>query len=391
MLGVHVCYWALSMLVNLFLIGEILDFTDGNFGAVGLFKLIYFVVLAGVFVAFSFLVKRISRVWCVRMAAGVAVLVVILVMLFDKYLAQYYLLFGVAWGISAGMYWASSAAIEAENIGAKRMSGFMGWFQLVNGAVSIIFPLTLGSVIEWVDFWVASAICAAIGMIMVGMSFILAEDKGFRGRFSARGFVRAVREKKMGKKIAGAVATQFVFGIAAMANICSIILVALTFESSFDLGMFTSIFAASGMVAVIVYKLIKNERAKWWAGLAAAIICVGGAFGLLIEVSVITVLLFKGSYATFSVVQRIESRAAALKTMRALDVTEFAVEYNSLIEFTYLVARVVCMGVVILAWHLGVMVLFSVLVVVQCGCLVGTQWLLRERQRCPTQTPQVSV
>jgi YQGE family putative transporter len=365
-LGVHATYFAIDLFVSIFLIARILTTFDGDFSRVALFNCTVWCGIMLMFWLFSYVVKKFSRVWCIRISTVGLLAGVILVLLLRDSLADYYLLLGAVWGLSLGIYWCSMLTFTSETQGGKRMSGYVSWFIGISAFTRIVFPFTLGAIIESpnLGFGSAAGIATGLAVILLLFTLILRDQKKSEGKnFSMRAFFRYIREKKIKKPIWSQFWIQIVYGFVAVISLCVTIIVVLNVESNLELGILTSIWAGASILVLLIYKAIKSPKAKTWAYFILGSLPLLGAIGLLFDVNLVLVVICQGAYLSFKPAVQSELEKARTNLMADFGAEHLHTESLLFTEFAYFASRFAGVGLILAVYFSGVFYLFQVLIV----------------------------
>jgi len=371
-LGVHATYFALDIFVSIFLVSQLLSISDGNLSMVALFYAMCWGGVILMFWLFSYVVKKFSRVWCIRVSTIGVLASIILVLLFQESLAEYYLLLGAIYGLSIGIYWCSMHTFTSEAMGGKKMAGYTTWFIGTSTFVRVVIPLTLGAIIKFVDFAAAAAIATGLAVVLLMFTLILRDQRKSAQGFSMRAFFRYIKERDISKAVWTQFWIQTLYGIMILASVSTTILVAITFNDDFTLGYLTSIFAGASIITLTCYKAIRSPRAKVCVLYILSALPFLGAVGLLFGLSPVTVILCQAGFLTFKTAANSEFERTRLNLMADFGAEHLHTEGLLFTESAFALARAFGLGVILVAYFTNTFYLFQVFVVtVLGGLLVG--------------------
>lgn len=365
-LGVHFSQTALNLFVTVFLTARLLKAADGasGLGMVGIFYAISYTTIMLSFWLFSYIVKKFSRVWCIRVSTIFLLGNTIMVLLFRNKLADYYLILAVLYGIAQGIFWCSIHTFTTEALGGKKMAGYIGWFISLSAFANIVFPFTLGAIIEFINFTAAALIATGISIVLLLFTLVLRDQRKNNGvGFSLRAFFRHLREKQISRPMWSQFLIQSMYGIQTMVTICITILIVRELDSDYSLGALTSVFSAVALVTVTVYKTIKAPKLKIWIYYAASMIPLCCAVVLLFSVSHFTIILCMAGYTGFRVASQTELDRTRMNLMSDFDAEHLHTEGVLFTEFSYFIVRVVVSGLIVLAAYTDTFFLFQAIVV----------------------------
>ena len=386
----QVCWAALDVFITTFLVAEILYFTGGDVVKAALFYVVTYTTLFLFFWGTMYFAKRLSSVWCMRVGVAVQVATVSLICAFahgDK-LMDLYLLFGAMYGAAMGIYWSSTHCFTAHALGSEKMLKFQTALNIATCTGSVVFPFTLGTIIHYVDFWVAALVAAVIGGVLIVFTAIMkANTLEKRARLSMINFVRVVKQKKLGPPVAVNFALQVARGLYLAVPIMTVILITRTFGDSFSLGYLGSIFAACAIVILFGYRFIRSRGIQDWVHMACVIVITGLAVPLLFNVSKLTVILFQVGAVVLLKIPGVENAKLQIDGVKELGARELSAESLVVADFGIMLGRVFIMAMIILIERVGTDMAFRVLVLVQMSMTIVTYALTRIWWKMVRKTP----
>ena len=384
LIGVHLCWTALSMFISIFLVARIFIIT-GSIGAVAWFNIVYFIAVVIAFIPVSSIIKKHSRVVFLRIATILMVTFIAMIIFLQDNIVDYYLLFAGAIGILQGLYWGGMHALGVELMAGKKMMTFQAVLQIGISTVGIVFPLILGVVIDLVTFQAAAILALVMGIICFVFTLYLRQERPIGTKLSISGFFRAVGDAGQSKAVWLNFCVQFFMAMLWLSGIFTTVLIIMVFEGSLELGIYTSLFAACAITLITLYRTIKNKTFKRIMFALCGILPVLLATPLLFEVNALTLLVAMFGVASLGLVVRVEAGRAAYNIMKEIGKQEWLVENNLLIEFVYLLTRLIFLGVMLLAFYLDAFIIFQILFVVLASSTLWMWILINMLKRCPKQ------
>ena len=338
---------------------------DGNFAKVALFYVFCWGCILVTFCMFSYIIKKFSRVWCIRLSTFGLLAGIILIMLFQDDLEGWYLILGAIWGVADGIYWCSMHTFTSEAMAGKKMAGYTAWYIGISYFTRVVFPFTLGAVIQRVGFGPAVAIVTALAVLLLIFTLILRDQRknGNRG-FSMRAFFDHMRSKKIARPLWTQYGIQFFYGLFSIATLCTTILVFTSVNDNFTLGYLASICAGASIIFLTIYKSIKSKRAKVWVYHILSALPLVCAVALLFHLSVVTVILCQVGYWAFKPAVQTELERARMNLMEDFGAEHLHTEGLMFCETAYGLARGIGLLAIILAYYSGVFYVFQIIPVI---------------------------
>ena len=383
LIGVHLSWAALSLFISVFLVARIFIIT-GNLGAVAWFNIVYFTAIALAFIPVSMIVKKHSRVVFLYIATVLMVLFIALIIFMQDSLVDYYIFYAGALGIVQGFYWTGMHALGVELMAGKKMMSFQAVLQIGQSTVGIVFPLVLGIVIDLVAFRAAAVLALIMGAMCFVFALHLRQEQPIGTKLSLRGFFRAVKSVGQMRAVWLNFCVQFFMAMLWLSSIFTTVLIITVFGGadsyggSLELGLYTSLFAVCAITLIMLYRTIKNRKFKKTMFAICGVVPVLLAIPLLFEVNALTLLVAMFGVASLGLVVRVEAGRAGYNVMKEIGKQEWLVESNLLIEFVYLLTRIIFLSVMLLAFYLDAFIIFQILFVVLASSTLW-MWILINR------------
>jgi len=351
--------------MHVFLLARLFVETDNSLYVIGMYNLVLFAALFVAFTVTSYIIKRHSRVWAIRLAAVIKVGLLIMVIFMQDDIVRFYLLFAAIYGLADGIYWGAILTLTSQTLG-KRMSGFIVWEQVLRATASIIFPFTLGAVIEFVDFGIAAIICAILGVILVAFTMLLREPacRGCRP-LSMTQYIRTMRERGQGRAVHYHFWLQTFHDFYRRVTFLLTVLIMVSFGDNLSLGIMGSVFAAANILVIIIYKWAGPKRRAgkimfWFS--AVAPLAFGAA--LLFNVSPATIILLHVGYVALGCIVRAEADKLRFSLQKYLGDESWHTESLLLTEAGFMLTRLAMPAVVLLAYFTDAFMVIQALIVV---------------------------
>ena len=364
-LGAHISGAALALFMNTFLLAYLLIATDNSLFVVAMYNLLLFGALFVGFAVTSYIIKRHSRVWAIRISAVAKVGSLLLVIFLQDHVVEFYMLFAALFGLAEGVYWGAILTLTSQTMG-RRMSGFIVWEQVVRSVASIVFPVTLGALIQFVDFRVVAILCAVLGVILLGFTCLLREVKCHDCKpLSMTNYIRTMRARGMGRAVHYHFWLQTFHDFYRRVTLLLTVLIMVSFGDNLSLGIFGSVFAAANIAVIVIYKWAGPKRragkTMFWFSAVAPL-----AFGiaLLFNVSPATIILLHVGYIALGCIVRAEADKLRFSLQKYLGDESWHTESLLLTESGFMLTRIAMPLIVLLAYFTDVFMIIQGLIVV---------------------------
>ncbi len=348
----------ISIFVDIFFISKIFQMElpmSQKIINIGVYYIILYSLLALSYAFSGFALKKINKSIFVSIGAGVLTVAVLMIYLFDKsgILATFVPLIAVVYGTGWAFFSAGYNNLTAETISSKHQVKFFAVKKLMFQLTYVIFPVTLGLVIDNVDFSVMALIMLVICAFLILFSFLIKPKKTYKLSFNLPQFAKKLKEnKKECKPLFYVYLSNFFRGASydCFTTLITILVVS-TFSGQVDtkLGMFQSIFTAASLITMIFYlKFYRKKRATKFI-LPTVILVAATIVGIFFSSSEIAIICFYAVYVILNVILMSVSDSRRSGVVRVLSLHSHILESNAFGEFFLGGGRVLSSIVLLLA------------------------------------------
>lgn len=346
MLVTHGLNNVVSVFVSTFLISYIYSISTNYILNIGLFYCSNYFVMSIFYYLISTIIDKTDRVTFYRMAILVRGVFILCVVFLGKDLAKFVVLAGALHGFSEACYWTSYNLMKNELVSKHAVGRYSLDQFLVEKAVNIIIPLILGKIIDGESF----RICAIIILFMVCAQLIssifIKSKRPENSSFSFKEFSNATNklEKDKKKLIVWQVIIAAIYGFAAVVAPLNTILIMISFDSNFSLGVLTSVFAILAMILVIVLKKKTKIGGRGLIYYISAIVPVIATGILIVNINKATVIAYTACY-TLSIVLYVYGYDIVRNLIiKKFDMYDSIAEFQCAIELSMGISRAVIFG-----------------------------------------------
>ena len=334
----------ICIFIDLFFVSKILNTGDisssvqvsQNILKIGLFYVIYYLVLTSSYSVTGFALKKIKKSIFVSIGSVILTGVVFLVYIMSKYniLYDFVPLIAVFYGVGFGLFSAGYNGLTAETISSKHQVRFFAVKRIMFQLTYIVFPISLGYVVD-MDFTVAALIMLAVCGALIIFSCLIKPKKKFELSFNLREFGKYMKENKETTKPLWFVYISNFFRGASYDSFTTLItiLVMRTFDSNASLGTFQSIFTACSLLTMVVYlRHYRKKRAKGFI-IPTIVLVAAAVIAILCATNKTTIIIFYGIYAILNVILMSISDSRRGGVVRVLSLHSHILESNAFAEF----------------------------------------------------------
>ena len=295
-------YSLTSIFSSTFLVAYFLKITNESIGKIAIYYIIVFFLLSSGNVLLGSIIKKYPSKAKIIMCSGMvvrALFILSIVILGDK-ISDYYVWIAIFYAIGESLYWCSHELIYIDVTNNKNRKNYMSIKKISGKIIKIISPLILGTSIELYSFTKIAIYVFALTIIQIIVALLIKTDiqNNKKSTYNLRNFFKYIKDNKL-EKIKAYNLSAIAYGIAESSiSTLIVIITIMTFKTSFNLGVLTTIFNIFAMISLIIYNKFYNKNtAKRILGLCSVIMILG-VFGLLIDINRITLIIYNFCYIT---------------------------------------------------------------------------------------------
>lgn len=295
-------YSLTSIFSSTFLVAYFLKITNESIGKIAIYYIIVFFLLSSGNVLLGSIIKKYPSKAKIIMCSGMvvrALFILSIVILGDK-ISDYYVWIAIFYAIGESLYWCSHELIYIDVTNNKNRKNYMSIKKISGKIIKIISPIILGTSIELYSFTKIAIYVFALTIIQIIVALLIKTDiqNNKKSTYNLRNFFKYIKDNKL-EKIKAYNLSAIAYGIAESSiSTLIVIITIMTFKTSFNLGVLTTIFNIFAMISLIIYNKFYNKNtAKRILGLCSVIMILG-VFGLLIDINRITLIIYNFCYIT---------------------------------------------------------------------------------------------
>lgn len=295
-------YSLTSIFSSTFLVAYFLKITNESIGKIAIYYIIVFFLLSAGNILLGSIIKKYpskaKSIMCLGMVVG-ALFILSIVILGDK-ISDYYVWIAIFYAIGESLYWCSHELIYIDVTNNKNRKNYMSIKKISGKIIKIISPIILGTSIELYSFTKIAIYVFVLTVIQIIVALLIKTDiqNNKKSTYNLRNFFKYIKNNKL-EKIKAYNLSAIAYGIVESSiSTLIVIITIMTFKTSFNLGVLTTIFNIFAMISLIIYNKFYNKNtAKRILGLCS-VIMVLGVFGLLIDINRITLIIYNFCYIT---------------------------------------------------------------------------------------------
>ena len=293
-------YTLTALFLETFLVAYFLKVTNDSIIQISIFYILIYSLLGIGNALIGKLVKIKAKFRTKILSIGIifrALFILFIVLLKEK-IAIYFPIVAILYGISEVFYWVAHEVIYIDVTTNSNRKNYMSIKKILGKITNIVAPIILGSSIELYSFTKIAIYIFILSVVQIIISLQIKtnNNKENNEKYSIRKFLKTLnrnQKEKLNKYTKSAIA----YGVieSSMQTLVVIITI-MTFKTSFNLGILTSIFSICSIIGLFLYKrFYNNKNAKIILYICSTLIILG-VIGLVLDINKITLIIYNFVY-----------------------------------------------------------------------------------------------
>src|SRR5574344_13575 len=288
-------YSITAIFIETFLVAYFLKITNQSITTIS----IYYIVIYSLLAVGNLFLSKFIKTHCLKytkiLSLGITMraLFILFIVALGHNIADNYILIAVLYSLSETLYWIAHELIYIDSTTNENRKNFMSIKKILVKLASIIFPLILGTSIELYSFERIAVyiLILSIIQILITMSIKIDKIKIKKTKYDFSYFLRLLKNNKL-KKIRLFGLSSIAYGIIESSiSTLIVIITVMTFKTSFNLGVLTTIFAICSILSLALYNKFYNRKTSNIILIICSVILVIGVFGLKNDINKISLII----------------------------------------------------------------------------------------------------
>ncbi len=366
--GLAVCHTfatVIDLFVSTFLIAHLYQFSTNAFNycfKASLFQLVSYGCMMIAYFLYSFWVAKTNRIWLYRLAIVMRSTVVIFSIFFGKQIAKYIWLAGLLDGCSKGMYWSSYNVLKQEMVSRTSIKSFSVFTYVLTKCASVIFPITVGALIEISTFSQVSIYVLIICAIQLVVSFAVHAHKPENSDFNLPDYLKRLKQNPlMYDKIKDVYKLSILYGTTSALRIMISVCIMLQCGSNLSLGAITSVVAISIILTTLLFNKFTKEGKRGWLMIVVSLMPIVGAVVFSIWPCMVTVVIFNFCEGISGVFYIVPFDIIRNRDLKEAGLYQDIAEHQAVVEFLLCFVRVLSYSLIALLSFANSTAMFNII------------------------------
>lgn len=292
-------YSLTGVFVETFLVAYFLKVTNKNITTISIYYILIYTLTSLGNIVMGKIIKRAPDKSKQIMSFGIVAraLFILFIVLLSEKIATNYILIAIIYAFSEMLYWCAHELIYIDVTNNDNRKKYMSIKKILCKIVNVISPIILGTSIEFYSFTKIAVYVFALSVIQILITlFIKTNIKKEKRQYNFKEFIEYIKRNKL-KKIQKYNLSAISYGIVESSiGTLIVIITIMTFKTSLNLGILTTIFSAFSMLSLMLYdKFYNKNNAKFILALCSIIVVIG-VIGLLINISKTSLVIYNFCY-----------------------------------------------------------------------------------------------
>lgn len=354
LLTTHGFNYVISIFVSTFLISYIYKISDNYVVNIGLFYCFNYLTMGIFSYIVSSIIDKTNRVVCYRVAIIVRALFILAVVFLGTTLAKLVVLAGILHGFSEAWYWCSFNVMKNELVPNSCMKRYSLLQIIENKGINFIVPIVLGKIIDAESFKTSAIIIFVMAAIQIIVSFFIKSRKPENSKFDMKTFFAEIKGSEKNKEIFKiCFFATFFYGFTTLVSPINTIIVMLTFNSNFSLGILTGVFSAVSIIMLMIAKKCSKVGNSKYIYIICALASVAATAVVTFLTSKITLIIFNFIYIAVCTFYTYYYDLYRNVLLKKLDMYDDIAEYQGMLEILMETSRTIGFAIMILTGIIG--------------------------------------
>lgn len=293
-------YTLTAVFIETFLVAYFLKVTNENITTISIYYIIIYSILSLGNIPMGIIIKKYPSKSKQILSLGIisrALFILFIVILSEK-IATNFILIAIIYAFSEILYWCAHELIYIDVTTNDNRKSYMSIKKILSKLINIISPIILGTSIELYSFGKIAIYVLGLSIIQIVITLLIKTDisNTKQNKYSFKKFVNCIKENKL-EKIKKYNLAGIAYGIVESSiSTIIIIITVMTFKTSFNLGILTTIFSICSMISLILYNKFYNKKNAKLILILCSVVIVTGVLGLLIDINKMTLIIYNFCY-----------------------------------------------------------------------------------------------
>lgn len=358
-----------------FLIAYFYELTAQNLCVISAYYLVAYLLTGLCFWLFGDLIKTKSKLSVYRFGIIINCFYMFLLLILGEGVKSHYLLLGVVYGISLGVYWSACHNIINSFATTSNCKKYITTREIFINIIRIVLPFILGTSIHFASFMQVSIAIFIITILQIIFSlFIKVEDMNNIpiSSFNLLSYLSTL--KKMGNKAKKVIHFyQFIFFAAitegAMATLITVMIM-MTFSNTLNLGILTTIFSLCTVITIYLFQRFYHKSQCKKCIYTCLIFMLFSTLILVFDINKFSVVFYNFCNSIFIIILSNLGYIQRYNCINDIGLSDYTSEHQAFSEICLAFGRILAYGLLLIVGSFHNPIIFSALLVLFALCFI---------------------
>ena len=357
-----------SIFLETFLVAYLLKTTNENIFVVSTYYITLYTLMAFGNILIGRFIKKKSNTGKYFLSIGVCLraIFILSIVLIGSKISNYNILIAIIYSISQIFYWCAHEIIYVDVTNENNRKKFMSLKKIFSKIINILVPIILGTSIELYSFLKIAIYILIISVLEIISVLLIKSTKlvSKKEKYSIIKFIRYIRDNKISKEKYYNLSSIAYGMVESVIGTIIIIITIMTFKTSINLGILTTIFSICSMFALLLYNKYYNKNNSKYILNICAFVLLLSVIGLLIDINKITLIIYNFCYANIFCVFEVTYNSRKGDLVEECNIEKYKEEHVGLSAFTVSLGRVIGYILMMIVALLNNIICFKLLLLV---------------------------
>lgn len=357
-------YTITALFAETFLVAYLLKITNDNIIQVSLYYMIINFIhsIGSIFIGKFIKDEKYSKTKILSLGIIIRAIFILFIVLLGNKLSNMFIIVAIFCGISETLYWSTHEMIFVGITNNGNRKGYMATKKITSTIVHIVAPIIIGSTIELYSFAKIAIYVLALSIIQIILSLQIKIDNKVNAKttkFSIKNYINKIESKK-NLKVHKYYKSNLLYGIVEdPMKILVTIITIMTFKTSLNLGILTTIFAIFQIAVMYLYKKFYNRNNTKYILFAISVLIFIGTMGLVIDIGKITLIIYNFACTTGLCIFDAIYNTQKGDLIKECNIEEYDVEHVMVNSFLTCLSRFIGFSLILIAGIIDNMIVFK--------------------------------
>lgn len=355
-----------KMFLDTFLVAYFFQLTNQNITVISIYYLLSYFITGVIFWLGGDIIKTKNQIKVFQYGMILNCIYILIIGILGERCKDFYILLGILYGISQGIYWIAGHALRSELIPFEDTKRYISINGIITQIIKIIFPIVIGTSIELTSFKEVAILIFILTVIQVIASTKLKHNNKKVEGFNLLHYLKKIN--KLGDKsnaVKCSYKLAFYEGINnSLLNTLITLIIVMAFKTSFNLGALTTVFSIFAIIANMVYKKYYNKKHAKIYIILCTVFPVLSVIGILIGINKETVIIYNVINSIFITILTNIKCTERYNCLNVEGLEDYKIEHQSMYEIALAMGRVSGYFVLLIVGLMNQMICFKVLLLI---------------------------